>query len=101
MSRAARARRGGWLSASASSIYCGDASHLASDSGRTAMGADLSRRSLLASLAVATGATIIGGRRLDAVPPPKETGLSSEGLLAGHPGFQPRTAMSLPHPELP
>src|SRR5262249_19874479 len=33
--------------------------------------------------------------------PPKESGLSSEGLLVGRPGFQPRTVMPLPHEELP
>src|SRR5437667_187320 len=27
--------------------------------------------------------------------------IRTPGLLAGHPGFQPRTAMPLPHPELP
>jgi superoxide dismutase len=34
-------------------------------------------------------------------PPPTETGLSSEGLLVGRPGFQPRTVAPLPHDELP
>jgi len=65
------------------------------------MRSDLSRRSLLTAFVIAAGGTIAGGRRAGAVPPPEETGLSSEGLLAGHPGFQPRTAMPLPHPELP
>jgi Fe-Mn family superoxide dismutase len=39
--------------------------------------------------------------KVHAGPPPKETGLSAEGLLAGHAGFQPRTAMPLPYRELP
>ena len=34
-------------------------------------------------------------------PPPKEGGLSSEGLLAGQPGFHPRTAAPLPYTEVP
>ena len=59
----------------------------------------ISRRGFFVSLA-----TIAGGLAtadLAAAPPPRETGLSSEGLLAGRPGFQPRTVMPLPHSELP
>jgi Fe-Mn family superoxide dismutase len=58
----------------------------------------VSRRGLLGGLGIIAGGSLTG--ELRAVPP-KETGLSSEGLLAGHPGFQPRTVMPLPHPELP
>jgi Fe-Mn family superoxide dismutase len=36
-----------------------------------------------------------------AAAPPKESGLSSEGLLVGRAGFQPRTTMPLPREELP
>ncbi|HEY2387691.1 MAG TPA: Fe-Mn family superoxide dismutase [Candidatus Binatia bacterium] len=56
------------------------------------------RRSFLASLAAA-GALL--ARRTSAAAPPKETGLSHEGLLAGKPGFQPRAPMPLPYEELP
>lgn len=60
----------------------------------------LSRRRFLASVGgAATGVLIAGGA--GAATPPKETGLSSEGLLVGHAGFQPRTTMPLPHEELP
>jgi len=58
----------------------------------------VSRRSVLTSLAVITGGVFAGELR---AAPPKESGLSSEGLLAGHAGFQPRTVMPLPHRELP
>jgi len=57
------------------------------------------RRAFLACLTTVTGSVV--ARRLRAATPPKETGLSSEGLLAGHPGFQSRTVMPLPNPELP
>lgn len=59
----------------------------------------MSRRGLLAC-----GAAVAGGlvtRALGATEPPAETGLASEGLLAGHPGFQPRTVMPLRSTELP
>ena len=58
----------------------------------------VSRRNVLVSLAAITGG-VVGGDLLAA--PPKEWGLSSEGLLVGRPGFQPRTVMPLPHAELP
>ena len=58
----------------------------------------VSRRSVLVSLAAVTGG-VLGSELLAA--PPKESGLSSEGLLLGRPGFQPRTVMPLPHAELP
>lgn len=62
------------------------------------MDAILSRRDFVASLAgVAAGAL---AARAHAAAPPKETGLSHEGLLAGRPGFQPRSLMPLPHDEL-
>ena len=59
---------------------------------------EVSRRRFLALAAVASG-VVAGGAR--AGVPPKESGLSSEGLLVGRPGFQPRTMMPLPHEELP
>jgi Fe-Mn family superoxide dismutase len=65
-------------------------------------GTRLSRRRLLAGLVVAAGST--ASRRLwaaEETTAPKETGLSSEGLLAGQPGFQPRTVAPLPQAELP
>jgi superoxide dismutase len=58
----------------------------------------LSRRELLAAAAVASAGAALGIRAAGAVP--KETGLASEGLLAGQAGFQPRTAMALPYAEL-
>ena len=59
----------------------------------------MSRRGFLAGCATVSAGFAAG--ELGAAPPPKETGLSSEGLLVGHPGFQPRTVMPLPRPELP
>jgi len=56
----------------------------------------LSRRGFVASVAGGAVAT-----RVWAAAAPKEAGLASEGLLAGRPGFQPRTVMPLPHDELP
>ena len=58
-----------------------------------------SRRRFLASGAFLAGGVVAA--EIFAATPPKETGLSSEGLLAGRPGFQPRTVMPLAHPELP
>src|SRR5262247_1769680 len=60
----------------------------------------LSRRRFLASVGSAAAGVLVAGDAQGAAPP-KETGLSHEGLLAGHPGFQPRTAMPLPKEELP
>lgn len=62
---------------------------------------ELSRRALLARLALVSGGALLGAASSHAGTPPKETGLSSEGLLAGQPGFQPRTIAPLPHAELP
>ncbi len=62
------------------------------------MEATFSRRRFLASSGT-MAAVLVTGHALAA--PPKETGLSSEGLLAGHAGFQPRTTMPLPHDALP
>jgi len=59
----------------------------------------MSRRGLLGSAATVAGSLVTA--KLRAALPPKETGLSSEGLLVGRPGFQPRTVMPLPRPELP
>jgi Fe-Mn family superoxide dismutase len=58
----------------------------------------VSRRGALVSLAAITGGLMAGDLR---AAPPKESGLSSEGLLVGRPGFQPRTVMPLPQAELP
>ena len=60
----------------------------------------LSRRQFMASVALATASTAAAGT-VHAAAPPKESGLSHEGLLAGTPGFQPRTPMPLAHEELP
>ena len=57
------------------------------------------RRQFLASTTLAASATIVA--MAGATAPPKESGLSSEGLLVGHAGFQPRTSMPLPYDELP
>src|SRR6185436_11853604 len=54
----------------------------------------LSRRAFITSATAVTGSLIAA--ELRAAVPPKETGLSSEGLLAGRAGFQPRTVMPLP-----
>lgn len=63
----------------------------------------VSRRSFLGNAAIVAAGLAITARRGEpaAFPPPKETGLSSEGLLAGLPGFQPRTVAPLPYDELP
>jgi len=60
----------------------------------------LSRRRFLASAGAAATSALVAVDT-HAAAPPKESGLSSEGLLVGHAGFQPRTAMPLPHEELP
>jgi len=62
---------------------------------------DLSRRRFLRTFgATVTALSFQTGAALSA-PVPKESGLASEGLLAGQPGFQPRTLAPLPHAELP
>jgi superoxide dismutase len=64
---------------------------------------DLSRRGFVGGL-LATVTSMIVKRRAAATAgpaPPSETGLSSEGLLVGRPGFQPRTVAPMPHDELP
>ena len=59
----------------------------------------VSRRRFLATLG--TAATVISAARdVFAATAPKESGLPSEGLLVGHAGFQPRTAMPLPQPAI-
>jgi superoxide dismutase, Fe-Mn family len=60
----------------------------------------VSRRRFLASVGIAATGCLVA-RASNAAAPPKESGLSSEGLLVGHAGFQPRTTMPLPHDELP
>src|SRR5215831_9497878 len=73
------------------------------DTEMTMREARVSRRGLLAGLAIAVGG--VASARLwaasEEVAAPREGGLSSEGLLVGQPGFQPRTLAPLPHPELP
>lgn len=66
-------------------------------------GARVSRRRLLAGLALAVGGAASAHlwAASEETAAPSETGLSSEGLLAGQPGFQPRTVAALPHEELP
>jgi hypothetical protein len=63
----------------------------------------LTRRSFIGGIAIAAGAAALGGAtgQAEEVAPPSETGLSSEGLLVGKPGFQPRTVAPLPKDELP
>ncbi|HZO83348.1 MAG TPA: Fe-Mn family superoxide dismutase [Candidatus Binataceae bacterium] len=66
-------------------------------------GAALGRRALLGG-AIALGAAAAlnaAARTGAAAPPPKEAGLSYEGLLKGQAGFQPRKPMAPPHAELP
>src|ERR1051326_631662 len=58
----------------------------------------ISRRLFLGASAVGAG-VVLGVRGAYADAPP-ETGLSSEGLLAGLPGFQPRTVAPLSKDEL-
>ena len=61
-----------------------------------------SRRTFLQTLAITVAGVSAGSARtLSKAPPPKEGGLSSEGLLAGQPGFHRRSAAPLPHEELP
>jgi len=64
------------------------------------MSTTCSRRCFLTSV-TATAASALVAYDARAAAPPKETGLSHEGLLAGRAGFQPRTTMSLPKEELP
>jgi len=63
---------------------------------------DLTRRKFLAGAAATVAGVAVGraGEPTNPPEPPRETGLSSEGLLAGRPGFQPRTTMDLPYAEL-
>jgi superoxide dismutase len=63
----------------------------------------LTRRDFIGGVAVAVMGVAIGDRiaRAGEPSPPSETGLSSEGLLVGKPGFQPRTVAPLPKDELP
>ena len=64
------------------------------------MTSTVSRRRFLASVGIATAGIALTSSP-GAAAPPKETGLSSEGLLVGRPGFQPRSTMPLPREELP
>ncbi len=67
------------------------------------MSVNLSRRTFIQTLAIVTaGISVSSAQTVSAdTPPPKEAGLSSEGLLAGQPGFHARTVAPLPYPELP
>lgn len=59
----------------------------------------ISRRAFVSGLVTTS---LVGVCATFAAPvPPKETGLASEGLLAGHPGFQPRSVAPLGYTELP
>jgi Fe-Mn family superoxide dismutase len=57
------------------------------------------RRELLGAAMLAAAAAAMAGRSR-AAPPPKETGLSFEGLLKNQPGFQPRRPAPLEPAEL-
>jgi superoxide dismutase, Fe-Mn family len=59
----------------------------------------VSRRAVVGALVATSIAGV--GTTLAASVAPKETGLSSEGLLAGRPGFQPRSIAPLAYKELP
>ncbi len=63
------------------------------------MSSATSRRGFLAAVTTIAGGIVAA--EVCAAAPPKETGLSSEGLLAGRAGFQPRTVMPLAYQELP
>ncbi|MGH7933782.1 MAG: Fe-Mn family superoxide dismutase [Candidatus Binataceae bacterium] len=64
--------------------------------------ANRSRREILRYAALAGGALAfgIGGSPVFAATPPKEAGLSFEGLLKDEPGFQPRKPAPLPLAEI-
>lgn len=65
-------------------------------------GSGRARRHFLRDAACATLAAIgVGTGRADGAAPPKESGLSFEGLLKGKPGFQPRELAPLPVSEIP
>jgi Fe-Mn family superoxide dismutase len=64
------------------------------------MRTSLSRRSFLSAAPVAAAGLLVAADA-GAAAPPKESGLSTEGLLAGHAGFQPRSTMPLPYDALP
>jgi len=63
---------------------------------------DSGRRRLIRSAMLAASAAFLGnfGSRASAAPP-KESGLSFEGLLKGEPGFQPRKPAPLPLESIP
>ncbi len=62
---------------------------------------DAGRRRALRAAAAAASFTALGCTQRAAGQPPKESGLSYEGLLKGRPGFQPRTPLALPYAEIP
>jgi len=59
----------------------------------------ISRRVFLGASMVTAAGVALGAGRASAEAPP-ESGLSSEGLLVGLPGFQPRTVAPLAHEEV-
>ena len=61
----------------------------------------LDRRRILRLIGLAGAAGFGLIRGLVHAAPPKETGLSFEGLLKREPGFQPRTIAPLPYAEIP
>ena len=62
----------------------------------------LLRRRLLKTIGLTiAGLSLQSAPARSSEPPPRESGLASEGLLAGQPGFQPRTLAPLPYEELP
>lgn len=68
---------------------------------RSRLGVDHARRGVLRTAALCSCLAVLGyGGGVSALPP-KETGLSDEGLLEGQPGFQPRSPASLPVAEIP
>jgi Fe-Mn family superoxide dismutase len=64
------------------------------------MTAFISRRHFITAAGLGASGALVESA-LGAATPPKESGLSSEGLLVGRAGFQPRTTMPLPHDEIP
>lgn len=63
--------------------------------------ANESRRAVLTSFGSAAAILGLGWISRASASPPKETGLSFEGLLKGHPGFQPRKPMTLTAQDIP
>ncbi len=76
--------------------------NLLSGQPRSLPASGVGRRTIIGAGAILAAASVIS--RLAAVgepPPPRETGLASEGLLAGEAGFQPRRPAPLPLSVIP